>query len=141
MISSIVFLTDPPFFLPHLSLLLSFFFGGFGCVTFFVGCALADESAMAAHVRGRTCLVPCLAGGSGSGFDWEGGARTLSADFALRVLCLFGAPSSVERARLLEVGFTDACASALACAFALLIGPALALALAFGPAFALGLPL
>ena len=83
----------------------------------------------------------CLGGGSGSGFDWDGGARTLSADFALRVICLFGAPSSVERARLLEAGSTGGCDSALACAFALLFGPAFALALAFGPAFAVGLPL
>jgi hypothetical protein len=83
--------------------------------------------------------VPCLDGGSGSGFDWVGGARTLSADFALRVLCLFGAPSSVERALLLEAGSAGGCASALVCAFALAFGPAFALA--FGPAFAFGLPL
>ena len=110
-------------------------------VTFFFGCALdgADvpKSAAVANVGGRTRLVPCLDGGSGSGFDWEGGARTLSADFAVRVIGLFGAPSSVERARLVGAGPAGGCASALALAF----GAAFALALAFGPAFAFGLPL
>lgn len=112
---------------------------------FFFGCALDDadvpKSAAVANVGGRTRLVPCLDGGSGSGFDWVGGARTLSADFALRVLGLFGAPSSVERALRLDEGSAGGCASALACAFALAFGAAFALALAFGPAFAFGLPL
>ena len=119
MIYAIVLLTEPPFLLPPLSFLLSPCSGGFGCVTFLFGWALADESAMAANVGGRTRLVPCLGGGSGSGFDWDGGARTLLADFALRVICLFGAPSSVGRARLLEAGSTGGCASVLACAFSL----------------------
>ena len=85
--------------------------------------------------------MPCLGGGSGSGFDWEGGVRTLSADFALRVFGICGAPSSVERARLLEAGSTGGRGFALACAFALPFGAAFALAFAFGPAFAFGLPL
>ena len=109
-------------------------------MTCFFGRALADESAIAANVGGRTRIVPCLDGGSGSGFDWVGGACTLTADFALRVLGLFGAPSSAERARLLEAGSAGGCASALACAFALPFGAAFALALAFSPAFAFGLP-
>ena len=104
-------------------------------MTLFFGCALDEadvpKSAAVANVGGRTRLVPCLDGGSGSGFDWVGGARTLSADFALRVLGLFGAPSSVERARLIEAGSTGGCASALACAFALPFWPRLCFGFGF----------
>ena len=57
----------------------------FGCVVYGEEEA-APVSAVVAYVRGRCRLGRCLGWASASGLNWEGAARTLSADCILRVI-------------------------------------------------------